>query len=90
VCQPRVSFTRQALRPFVAEVFLEVDKDHLSILYKEKKTRGLTVLRRWAIVSSVQSLNSSLIVFWIRESVAMSTAAVASSRTAEIMLIFDI
>lgn len=33
-----------------------------------------------AMVSTVLSLNSVLMVFWIRSSVSMSTAAVASSR----------
>lgn len=39
------------------------------------------VFRRWAIVKTVQSLNSDLIVDWMRSSVSRSTAAVASSKT---------
>lgn len=39
------------------------------------------VFRRWAIMSIVHVLNSSLMVLWISASVLTSTAAVASSRT---------
>ena len=39
------------------------------------------VLMRWAMVRTVQCLNSRRMVFWIRESVAASTLAVASSAT---------
>lgn len=47
------------------------------------KTRSLsiTVGIRWAMVQTVQSLNSVRMIFWIRLSVAVSTEAVASSST---------
>lgn len=38
------------------------------------------VFNLWAIVNTVQSLNSSRIVLWMRSSVSRSTAAVASSK----------
>lgn len=45
-----------------------------------------TVLRRWAIVRTVQSAKLSLIVCWILASVAVSMDAVASSSTRICML----
>ena len=41
----------------------------------------MMVLSRWAIVMTVHSRNSLLMVFWMRSSVSRSTAAVASSNT---------
>lgn len=41
---------------------------------------SMMVWRRWAIVRTVQSVNSLRIVVWIKLSVSRSTAAVASSR----------
>ena len=41
----------------------------------------MIVFSLWAIMSIVQDLNSSRMVFWISASVLTSTAAVASSRT---------
>ena len=44
------------------------------------KSESKIVFSRWAIVMTVQSLNSERIVFWIRSSVSISIAAVASSK----------
>lgn len=49
------------------------------------RSQSMMVFNLCAIVSIVQDLNSSLILFWIKASVCTSTAAVASSRTS----IFD-
>lgn len=50
-------------------------------LRRRRRSQSIIVFKRWAIMSIVQDLNSSLIVFWISASVLTSTAAVASSRT---------
>lgn len=44
------------------------------------RSESMMVLRRWAIVRIVHSLNSVRIVRWIKSSVSKSTAAVASSK----------
>lgn len=41
---------------------------------------SMMVLSRWAMVSTVQPVNSERMVAWMRSSVSRSTAAVASSR----------
>ena len=46
----------------------------------------MMVLSLWAMVSTVRSANSRRIVSWMRSSVSMSTAAVASSRTRILLL----
>ena len=50
------------------------------------RSQSIIVFNLWAIISIVPDLNSSRIVFCIKESVLTSTAAVASSRT----MIFDL
>ena len=46
---------------------------------------SMMVLSRWAMVSTVQSVNSARMVAWIRSSVSRSTAAVASSSTSSLV-----
>jgi hypothetical protein len=44
-------------------------------------SESIIVFNLWAMVKTVQSLNSVLMVLWIKSSVSKSTAAVASSKT---------
>lgn len=44
------------------------------------RSESIMVFNLWAIVITVQSLNSILIVSWIKSSVSKSIAAVASSK----------
>ena len=51
------------------------------------RSQSIIVWRRWAMVSTVQSRNFSLICSWMSASVRGSTLAVASSRTSTLFLL---
>mmetsp|Transcript_13169 Transcript_13169/g.18231 ORF Transcript_13169/g.18231 Transcript_13169/m.18231 type:complete len:351 (-) Transcript_13169:4033-5085(-) len=78
-----VSFTSEVNAPF------SFDSRLFGVSYSATRPRSMTstrsasmmVLILCAMVNIVQSLNSERIVFWIKSSVFVSTAAVASSRT---------